>query len=464
MTTVLTAPPTASQQQATLAAKVFAFGVAIAVGFRVDLFKGVSPGVLLMVVLAPLWWPQLRASRPVQWLVGLTVLALLSGTVLAWLVKNQRDVDFRVATSFASVAALACAGVVVLLWARTLISTSATIVGYLVGFLLYTVETPSTYNGNPWKFALALPVTVLALIGVAWLAKRAGRPRPVLTVLVFAFFIGMGVTFDYRSEAGFLALGALITVWQAVAIGNRRRLKVASPVLLIGSLAVVVYLLATQLFVSGVFGAEIQQRSAAQIDASGSLLLGGRPEWSATWQLMQEHPKGYGLGVLATSHDVQLAENGFNSINADPATGFEAYITNYMMSGGIHLHSVAADLWVTCGIPGLLLALAVLVVVAWSLSASLAVGRAEPLLIYISIPVMWNIGFSPLYSSMTGLLLGLFVAVVSFEFARGVRADRSSDPAPAEGRTDASPVVPGRLLYGAAAAPPDPNGGRRGLL
>ena len=47
-------------------------------------------------------------------------------------------------------------------------------------------------------------------------------------------------------------------------------------------LAVLAYRLGTRVLVSGYLGAEARQRSIAQIDSAGSLILGGRPEIAAT--------------------------------------------------------------------------------------------------------------------------------------------------------------------------------------
>ncbi len=461
MTTVLTLPASARDTTVSTGSKVVAVLAAVCVGLRVDVLKGITPGVIVMVVLAPLWWPQVRRSRPVQALVAATGVTLVVGFALAWWVKEERGIDWRAATSFASITALACAGLVVLLWARTQISVSAVVVSFMAGVVLYEFTVPGLWLDNPWKFGFSLPGTAIVLVALAWTAKRAGRPRPVLAVVVLLALALVGVASDYRSQAGFFVLAATLTVWQAVAIGSRRRVRAAAPALLLVTLGIAVYAIATQVFVSGALGTAIQQRSTAQIEASGNLLIGGRPEWSATLELMANRPEGYGLGVLADSRDIQFAGNGFASIHADPATGYQSYISNYMLADGFHLHSVAADLWAATGPVGLVLALVIVIVVTWGLSSSLAVGRAEPLLVYSSVVVLWDIAFSPLYGALIDVLLGLFLAVVSLEQAREVRAAPAAVPVadPPSHRAGAAPV-----LYGASAPSSDVNGGIRGSV
>ena len=463
MTTVLAAPESAGRADVDFGTKAVAFVACVAVGMRLDLVKGITPGLVVMVLLAPLWWPQVRSSRVVAWLVGLTAATVVSGFVLAWSVANQREVDWRTGSSSAILLALAFAGPVVLLWARTVISVGTVVAALEVGVLLFELSTPKNFTENPWKFALAAPVSVLALVAVAWWARRTGRRQLLLGAVVLLALAGIGVVSDFRSGASFLVLTLVLVSWQAVAVTGRRRLRALSPALLLVTVAGAVYLGATQLFVSGALGTAIQERSTQQIDASGSLLLGGRPEWSATVELMGARPSGYGFGVLADSTDVQLAENGFSSINADPATGYQGYITQYMLSNGFHLHSVAADLWSVTGVVGLLLAAFVVVMVIWGLSSSLAVGCADALMVFAAITLLWDIAFSPLNSAVPDIVLGLFLAVVGLQYARSHRRGPPSPPAP-----DTSPPTPshrgaaGRVLYRAGATAPGTNGGPRG--
>src|SRR5690606_37117394 len=99
------------------------------------------------------------------------------------------------------------------------------------------------------------------------------------------------------------------------------------------------------LLTGGYLGSEAQERTTQQIETSGSLLIGGRPEFAATRHLVESRPEGFGLGVVPAWEDIRTARHGLAEVNVE----LEPVRLRYMFGGQFRLHSIAADLWAACG-------------------------------------------------------------------------------------------------------------------
>ena len=137
-----------------------------------------------------------------------------------------------------------------------------------------------------------------------WLGLRG------LVVLLFA-----SVTFDSRSMADALAFAIGRVAWQKrpVTRASARWWGWSAAVLAITGIGL--YFLGTGLLVSGALGAETQQRTIRQVETSGSLLLGGRPEIMATVALMREVPVGFGYGVQVDTTLLNDVKTSIQTIN-----------------------------------------------------------------------------------------------------------------------------------------------------
>jgi len=207
----------------------------------------------------------------------------------------------------------------------------------------------------------------------------------------------------------FLVVAAVLA-WQRL---RQNAVREPSIVTLILGLLIVggtVYYTVTRLLVAGLLGAELQQRSEAQVAASGSLLLGGRPEWTVTIRLFRENPWGFGFGTLPSAHDYELGREGFASIHL---LSQENYLKHYVFAGGLRLHSIAAELWAAGGPAGILLTMVVIWILVASMATELARRTASSVQIYVTVLALWNIGFSPAYSNFPQIVLALAVALAA---------------------------------------------------
>jgi len=236
-----------------------------------------------------------------------------------------------------------------------------------------------------WKFGIALPVTFLVL---GLLEGSGSRIRPAIAVIVMGVY---GVADDYRSYFAFCVLAATLTVWQMRPTEGGTRRNRWWPAILIGGMATALYFLTTSLITAGFLGTEVQERTTEQIEQSGSLLAGGRPEWSATLMLVQLKPTGYGVGVVPNLEDVHTAKAGLDSINV----GLNPERDRYMFGSEFRLHSIIADLWVRFGLVGVALAATILVAVVRSLSFSLAARQAPTSVILAALLALWTLPFEP---------------------------------------------------------------------
>jgi len=274
---------------------------------------------------------------------------------------------------------------------------------------------------NAWRFEYSLPVSVLAL-ALAWRARRRWLEVVVALVLAAASALAGG-----RSTFAMLLVAAIVAAWQGTAsktkVGSRLR------VVLFGSaLVFALYQVGQGLILDGYLGESAQARTEMQIQTSGNILLGARPEMGATLALMAHHPLGFGSGTLSSLADIRIAKTGMAALGYDPNNG---YVNGYMFGTGYELHSVLGDAWAAFGLPGA----ALILLAIWYTSrstVSLIARRAAPaLIIYLAVRLMWNALFGPILaaSQLTAVAVGLLLAVKVQGDKGGIELDVRDDPA-----------------------------------
>ncbi len=383
-----------------------------------------SVTVVVVLALAPVWLGSLSRFRGAPVLFWCAMVALGSGLFMGLLASPERQVVFDGGVDFAALVVTLIGRVGVLLWARTRLSTP--VVAILAGAaLVATVSREANlYSANPWKFGYALPVAVLAL-AIVWHIGR--RWLEIVTLLVLALLSAVN---DSRSSSAILGLAVIVVAWQAVRTrdsAEEGRARWAGTALVVAGLGWAIYHVAESLILSGFLGESTQQRTQAQLNASGSLLLGGRPEIGASLALMRDTPWGFGLGVRPSLGDILVAKSGMASINYDPNNG---YVETYMFGGGITLHSVIGDLWANLGIGGVALCVALVYVGFRAALVRVRLSRASALVVVLACNAAWAIPFGPFRASVTVLSLWIGLALIPASPAtRTEDWDRPPDPA-----------------------------------
>ncbi len=390
-------------------------------GLDVPLPFGASSGVAVALALLPLWAPVVRRSAAASWLAGLASVGVVCGALLA----RAASTDHAFAPFEAASTALTILGIVgavgVLLWARTLLKLPVVAAWFAAGMLVDGLL-DSPRSPDPVKFELLLPVTLLVL------ALLSARARPTMALVALMVLAAAGLLHDARSAAGFCAVAAVLVLWQARPAVRPIRSGLLRPAMVLAGGTIAAYSAMERLLLSGALGTGLQARTALQIEQSGDLLLGGRPEWTATWALMRENPLGFGLGTVPGADDVALAKQGMSVARIPTAEG---YIEHYLLAGRFELHSILADLWSNLGPVGLLMGLLISALLLRGL-IRIVQGRGTPAVIcYVALPATWALFFGPLPTDalVVALALGLLLPV---PVPRGEGVPAAADPLPAD--------------------------------
>jgi hypothetical protein len=383
-------------------------------------------GDLLVFGLTPLWFPVTRRYLGARGLIFIGLFAVPFGAVLSLLNDHDHRIS-RGAMAGSTVLMLVFIGSFgFLIWARDKLGSGGLAVAFGFGLLVGVPRSSNLYPTNPWKFGFSLAVTVLVL-GAVHMIRHRGLELGAVIVLAL-----VSALTDARSSFAILVLTAALLVWQLRPLQSTRRNSAIRGVLGLGLLALGVYNFGQAAILDGFLGAKTQLRSLQQVDESGSLILGGRPELAATVSLMRDHPAGYGSGTIPNYHDILVAKTGMTAVNYDPDNG---YVERYMFGSGFSLHSVIGELWAKFGLVGIVMAVFVLILtlrrVGWTLTGSAASG----ILLYVSLKTLWNLSFGPWYSSMSMLMLSLALCVVPrSQPATGRPPDNLRDEALASGQ------------------------------
>ena len=384
--------------------------------------SGLRLGGAVALLLCPLWIPSLRryAYGRVFILVGLG--AWVSGLILTEVRRGSLFVNDSNA-HFQSLDVLGFVAVVgLLLWARIVLSTRTVGIVYGVAMLVSIPLNLPAASANYWKFAVALPLAVLLLSLLG--GRRHSRLWPEilgLTLLLLA-----SAKFDSRSFAAALAFAIVLMAWQKrpVTKASARWWGWSAAVLAITGIGL--YFLGTGLLVSGALGAETQARTIRQVETSGSLLLGGRPEIMATVALMSEVPLGFGYGVQIDTTLLNDVKSSMQTINYQ--TMDNNYVDVYMFGQAIELHSTVADLWAMCGVMGAAFGLFAIVALARGVVESVQRRQARAVGLLLAVWALFELGFGPFYSAVTGLGLALALNFSTNDSETPVRGCRLTQP------------------------------------
>jgi len=402
-------------------ARLIAAVAVAALAVRNSVGPDVTPGLIVAILLSPVWLPSLSRFRGGRLLAGGLVAALVSGYLLAILGTGHQILTQAQLYSTGLILTL-IGGIGVVLWSRTYLSVGAIGVCFGVGLVVNAVLGGATglAAGNPLKFTWSIPVTVL-ILSLAALSRNKLLDLVLLAVLCAALTV-----VDARALFGVCFLALTLVIWQLRPVIATRARSWLRTVTFVGALVVVIYQLSTALVLDGALGTDAQVRSEAQIQASGSLLLGGRPELGATTSLMAHRPMGFGSGVVADAEDIAVAKRGMASLGYDPDNG---YVDNFMFGDEVELHSVFGDLWARFGIVGLAVAALIAAQVVRCIAVQISQRAAGGLVVVLGCYTLWNVLFSPIRASVPLLIItiGLLLTVPGVAGGQGAARGTAAD-------------------------------------
>lgn len=392
---------------------IIAAGAAAASAIRYQFGPGVSLSLLTAVALLPVWWPAMKQFRFVRPLLGLAVVAAVWGAVLTS-TETMRPTSASLLLEQTFTLLSLAGGIGTLLWARTQLGIGGTAVAFGLGALANVALTGGN-SANLWKYSLAVPVIIIVLGLTSTSARRW------LDLLALAVLAGICLVSDSRSMTSFLLLSGVIVLWQSFMPPGRRRPRPLQTLLMLGVLSLGAFSLLQALILDGALGDAAQQRTQAQIDTSGSLIAGGRPELGAATALISHRPQGFGSGVLPTSQDVWIAKTGMSGLNYDPNNG---YVEGYMFGSQYEVHSVLGDLWLRFGPVGAVFAIMLVACAVYAVARSVSLRAASGLAVLLTLLGAWDTFFSPLLTSSR--TLALLFAITAIPVAEVVRRKAAS--------------------------------------
>lgn len=399
---------------------VLALLALVLLGMRQEIQYTITSGYILAGMLLPVWWPSLKQFWGAHAFLLVGTIALVSGVWLAGLSSADHEIERSVffGNGGLLIGLLLTMGVV--MWARQVMPIGTVALAYGIGMLL-GVSGDGRAAENPWKFAYSMPVIIIVLALIAYLPRWSDSLNRIGAVIALAILAGISGSNNARSLFAMLGLALVLVLWQAIPRGRSLSGAISRTAMAFGIIALVTYNVIVSMLLSGYLGEDAQQRSLAQIRLTGSLLLGGRPEMAGSVALFMAQPWGHGLGVVPNLNDILIAKSGMAAIHYRPNNG---YVENYMFGHQFELHSVTADLWSFFGISGLILALLILTLLLRWVFISIALRQADAVVLFLAIYGLWNLFFSPLFTAVTAVGLGLGLAMVP----KGTVLDRSVTP------------------------------------
>ena len=383
--------------------RVLAAVVCVILAARITLLQGVTAGIVISILLLPVWVVTLWRHRGGSAIVTLGGLAIVSGLVLTDFFAGDHPTSESMMqqNTFSLISVIGGIGVVV--WARSLLGNAATALWYGVGLMVGVV-----FHGldmdNVWKFDLSVPATVIVL------ALCMMSRRPWVEMIALLLLAVVSALNDSRSAGSMLLVAAALVVWQSLGSRLAKSSTTVRTLAVFGFTAVIGYAALQAFILEGWFGKAAAVRSEAQIAQSGSLLLGGRPELGASTELIAANPLGLGSGTLANGVDLLIAKTGMARLNYDPNNG---YVEKYMFGNGFEVHSMLGDLWIRFGLFGAAMLIVALVIITLGTAGQVAKRAASGLMIFLAIQVFWDSLFAPFFStSISTLVLGVALAMV----------------------------------------------------
>ena len=365
------------------------FAMVVAITLPIELPHSVSAGALLALFLAPTIVPAVTRHPLGRWLARIALATVLIAPLIT--VSTLSSDHFRAFSSHAALTSMTLLiGLVVQIfavaWACSVIGVARTALLYGITSTMNAAVHPASWGDNAWKYAFAWSISLVVISALA----RAPRVLQFLAIAVVSMY---ALTHDSRNSAGALLLAVLVTCLAYAVYRKSRRGRDIVVACLLGVCAFGIYSLVTQLALDGYLGQTLQRTQIGQ--STSQIPMAGRPEYGATFALMHAKPMGLGPGVLPSGNDVQVGKTGLSNLGVVPNG---SYVDGYMFQNAFEVHSVAGDLWVQFGIPGLILAGMILVALV---RATLMMYRSKPsgdtaLCLFLMFAALWDLLFSPL--------------------------------------------------------------------
>lgn len=259
------------------------------------------------------------------------------------------------------------------------------------GVLSFWLQPNAYARDSPWKFAFAIPVSIVVVL---WLSRRDRSRRfsssVLLSLAAVHFLLG------FRSLSIVILVAALLLLVRAGQVHSRKGKSILvriRPIILamIGVIALVALSTAyDSLAESGTFGYEAQQKAAYQATGQFGSLFSSRSEFLLSFLTIASNPVlGGGTESVASLQDAQSAGAVLNDL------GY-ANVARALNGGSPAYHSEILGSWAQNGIlamPFWLTVLCLLVLAAYAVVYRET--RLPELVAFLAVLGAWDLLFSP---------------------------------------------------------------------
>ena len=264
-------------------------------------------------------------------------------------------------------------------------------IGLAAGGILTFFFDPSVFAaGDPWKFGVGYPITILVVIAAAAIFDGGGVFASAATLL---FATALNLHMGARSLGGVCLMASLFLVMPRESARLRRASRGATIALGIAVLAVVAGTFKIYDFAAtaGLLGYRAQEKYESQSSGEFGVLLGGRGEIFTSALAIRDEPiLGHGSWALDTDYAQQgqmiMRDFGYRPPDPEPQAA----------TGLIPSHSFLFGAWVDAGILGAVFWAWVFTIAIRAMFALFRMAEPlSPLFAFFVVLLAWDLLFSP---------------------------------------------------------------------
>ena len=401
---------------------------------------------LLLLAALPFLIAEQRFSRADRWPTTIVAAGLLWfwAQVITDLYRNTPPIDLLRGWSNIAFTVIDLVAILMLFSGqqRRVIIFAA---GIAIGEALAYWFNPSPYAGiDPWKFGVAIPITLAIVLLSCHNAVFQNRFLPAVLLLMAGV---LNFAFGFRSLGGVCLIASFYLTAQAFSRGSGS-LKV-TPARLAAFCAIGISFAALLITAyshaarEGFLGTPAAQKYTQESSGRFGVLLGGRPEFFVSSRAIADSPLiGHGSWAKDPKYTNELMsvlyQNGYQ-----PDAGFRYAIqhSGYL----IPTHSFLFQSWVEAGLLGAVFWLLVLALTVTTLIGTFRERQLlSPLLAFLSVFLIWNVFFSPYGAD--GRIVAMFTVAVLLTCKKLAVELRREVPASDQSHMEPSKLASSRTL------------------
>ena len=295
-------------------------------------------------------------------------------------------------------------------------SPQVLLIGLALGLaLLWKDNPPNATLAAQWKYAFSIPIAMLVFAII-------GRAHRAVFVAAAGLLGVVSLAFAHRSMAMVLVATAVLYVARSTRGADGARSPHTARVVGLGIvIAMFGFFVVPQLAGEGLLGAAVQKSFQQNEERSNNPLLGGRSEAPISIAAVSINPiAGQGHMPLATS-EILARARAIGSVLGVKENYATMRVWVNPNNGEVNPHSVFMEVWISSGLGGLIVVLAIVVILMRKiLEAVKPQSQWSGAWLFIFVNEMWDMGFSPFLAGRDMLLAAIVAVALIPDTMRGV--------------------------------------------